>query len=71
MPVPIIFFAMAQRARGRDFLQGHKRQPFRDVPCLLKRMLSYRTPTLRAVFRRLRGTKDVAKHYQLHTRRDR
>ena len=61
MPVPIIDL-FGPGGLGKDLPCRAKQQPFFEIALPLKRMLSHRTLTLRAVFRRLRGTKDV-KHY--------
>ncbi len=70
MPVPIIDLFAGPGGLGEGFasLQGHKRQPFFEIALSIEKdAVAHRTLTLRAVFRRLRGTKDV-KHYYSYIR---
>lgn len=70
MPVPIIDLFAGPGGLGEGFasLQGHNRQPFFEIALSIEKdAVAHRTLTLRAVFRRLRGTKDV-KHYYSHIR---
>lgn len=66
MPVPIIDLFAGPGGLGEGFasLQGHKRQPFFEIALSIEKdAVAHRTLTLRAVFRRLRGTKDVRHYY--------
>lgn len=70
MPVPIIDLFAGPGGLGEGFasLQGYKRQPFFEIALSIEKdAVAHRTLTLRAVFRRLRGTKDV-KHYYSYIR---
>src|SRR3546814_14329969 len=70
VPVPIIDLFAGPGGLGEGFasLQGHKRQPFFEIALSIEKdAVAHRTLTLRAVFRRLRGTKDV-KHYYSYIR---
>ncbi len=65
MPVPIIDLFAGPGGLGEGFasLMGHARKPFFEIALSIEKdEVAHRTLTLRAVFRRLRGTKDV-KHY--------
>lgn len=66
MPIPIIDLFAGPGGLGEGFasLRGHDRQPcFEIVLSIEKTEVAYRTLMLRAVFRRLRGTKDVRHYY--------
>ncbi|TNE77741.1 MAG: DNA cytosine methyltransferase [Gammaproteobacteria bacterium] len=70
MPVPIIDLFAGPGGLGEGFasLQDHKRQPYFEIGLSIEKdAVAHRTLTLRAVFRRLRGTKDV-KHYYSYIR---
>ena len=70
MPIPIIDLFAGPGGLGEGFaaLKGHKQQPaFRIGLSIEKDAVAHRTLTLRAVFRQLRGTKDV-KHYYSYIR---
>lgn len=70
MPVPVIDLFAGPGGLGEGFasLQGHKRQPFFEIALSIEKdAVAHRTLTLRAVFRRLRGSKDV-KHYYSYIR---
>lgn len=70
MPVPIIDLFAGPGGLGEGFasLKGHKKQPFFEIGLSIEKdVVAHRTLTLRAVFRRLRGTKDV-KHYYSYIR---
>lgn len=66
MPIPIIDLFAGPGGLGEGFasLQGHKRQPFFEIGLSIEKdAVAHRTLTLRAVFRRLRGTKNVEHYY--------
>lgn len=70
MPIPIIDLFAGPGGLGEGFasLKGHKRQPFFEIGLSIeKEAVAHRTLTLRAVFRRLRGTREV-KHYYSYIR---
>lgn len=70
MPVPIIDLFAGPGGLGEGFasLKGHKQQPFFEIGLSIEKTeVAHRTLTLRAVFRRLRGTKEV-RHYYRHIR---
>lgn len=65
MPVPIIDLFAGPGGLGEGFasLRDRRRQPFFEIGLSIEKdPVAHRTLTLRAVFRRLRGTRDV-KHY--------
>lgn len=66
MPVPIIDLFAGPGGLGEGFasLKGNKQQPFFEIGLSIEKdAVAHRTLTLRAVFRRLRGTKDVRHYY--------
>lgn len=66
MPIPVIDLFAGPGGLGEGFasLQGHKRQPFFEIALSIEKdAVARRTLTLRAVFRRLRGTSDARHHY--------
>lgn len=66
MPVPIIDLFAGPGGLGEGFasLKDHKKQPFFEIGLSIEKdAVAHRTLTLRAVFRRLRGTKDVRHYY--------
>ncbi len=70
MPVPVIDLFAGPGGLGEGFasLQGHNRQPYYEIALSIEKdAVAHRTLTLRAVFRRLRGTSDV-RHYYRHIR---
>ncbi len=70
MPVPVIDLFAGPGGLGEGFasLKGYKRQSFFEIALSIEKdAAAHRTLTLRVVFRRLRGTKDV-KHYYSYTR---
>ncbi len=70
MPVSVIDLFAGPGGLGEGFasLEGHKRQPFFEIGLSIEKDgVAHRTLMLRAVFRRLRGTKDV-KHYYSYIR---
>jgi DNA (cytosine-5)-methyltransferase 1 len=70
MPVPIIDLFAGPGGLGEGFasLRGYKRQAFFEIGLSIEKdAVAHRTLMLRAVFRRLRGTKDV-KHYYSYMR---
>ena len=72
MPVPIIDLFAGPGGLGEGFasLRGQKKQAFFEISLSIeKSSVAHRTLTLRAVFRRLRGTKDV-QHYYSYIRGD-
>lgn len=72
MPVPIIDLFAGPGGLGEGFasLKDHKKQPvFRIALSIEKDAVAHRTLSLRSVFRRLRGTKDV-KYYYRYVRGD-
>ena len=65
MPIPIIDLFAGPGGLGEGFasLRDHRRQPYFEIGLSIEKdPVAHRTLTLRAVFRRLRGTKDI-KHY--------
>ncbi len=72
MPVPIVDLFAGPGGLGEGFasLKGHRQQPFFENGLSIeKSAVAHRTLTLRAVFRRLRGTKNV-EHYYSYIRGD-
>lgn len=70
MPVPIIDLFAGPGGLGEGFasLRDRKKKPFFEIVLSIEKdPVAHRTLTLRAVFRRLRGTKDV-KHYYSYIR---
>src|SRR3990167_5094697 len=70
MPVPIIDIFAGPGGLGEGFssLKDHKRQPFFKIGLSIEKdPVAHRTLMLRAVFRRLSGSKDV-KHYYRYVR---
>ena len=70
MPVPIIDLFAGPGGLGEGFasLKGHEGKAFFEIGLSIeKNPVAHRTLTLRAVFRRLRGTKDV-RHYYSYVR---
>lgn len=70
MPVPIIDLFAGPGGLGEGFvsLKGPKRQPFFEIGLSIEKdTVAHQTLMLRAVFRRLRGTKDI-KHYYSYIR---
>lgn len=70
MPVPIIDLFAGPGGLGEGFasLRGQKKQAVFEIGLSIEKTpVAHRTLTLRAVFRRLRGTKDV-KHYYSYIR---
>jgi len=70
MPVPIIDLFAGPGGLGEGFssLRGQKKQAFFEIGLSIEKTpVAHRTLMLRAVFRRLRGTKDV-KHYYNYIR---
>lgn len=70
MPIPIIDLFAGPGGLGEGFssLKGHGGKAFFEIGLSIeKNPVAHRTLTLRAVFRRLRGTKDV-KHYYSYIR---
>lgn len=70
MPVPIIDLFAGPGGLGEGFasLRDHKRHPFFEIGLSIEKdAVAHRTLTLRALFRRLRGTKHV-KHYYSYIR---
>lgn len=70
MPIPIIDLFAGPGGLGEGFasLKGHGGKPFFEIGLSIEKdPVAHRTLTLRAVFRRLRGTKDV-KHYYSYIR---
>ena len=62
MPIPIIDLFAGPGGFGEGFssLRDHKRQPvFKIALSIEKDPIAHRTLMLRAVFRQLRGTKDI------------
>lgn len=66
MPIPIIDLFAGPGGLGEGFssLRDHRRKPYFEI-CLSieKDPVAHRTLTLRAVFRHLRGTKDIKYYY--------
>ncbi|MEA3300929.1 MAG: DNA cytosine methyltransferase [Pseudomonadota bacterium] len=72
MPVPIIDLFAGPGGLGEGFasLRGYKRKPFFEIALSIEKdAVAHKTLMLRAVFRRLRGTRDV-KHYYSYIRGD-
>lgn len=72
MPVPVIDLFAGPGGLGEGFasLKGHDGTPFFEIGLSIEKdPVAHRTLTLRAVFRQLRGTKDV-KHYYSYVRRE-
>lgn len=70
MPVPIIDLFAGPGGLGEGFasLKGHGGKAFFEIGLSIeKNPVAHRTLTLRAVFRRLRGTKDI-RHYYSYVR---
>ncbi|MGE3298081.1 MAG: hypothetical protein AB7I68_12120 [Porticoccaceae bacterium] len=70
MPVPVIDLFAGPGGLGEGFasLRSHKRQAFFEIGISIEKdPVAHRTLTLRAVFRRLRGTNNV-KHYYSYIR---
>jgi len=70
MPVPIIDLFAGPGGLGEGFasLKGHRQQSFFEIGLSIEKTeVAHRTLALRAVFRRLRGTKDV-RHYYSYVR---
>ncbi|MDP2015424.1 DNA cytosine methyltransferase, partial [Hydrogenophaga sp.] len=70
MPIPIVDLFAGPGGLGEGFssLKGHGGKAFFEIGLSIeKNPVAHRTLTLRAVFRRLRGTKDV-KHYYSYIR---
>ena len=70
MPIPIIDLFAGPGGLGEGFasLKGHKQQSFFEIGLSIEKdPVAHKTLMLRAVFRRLRGTKDV-KHYYRYLR---
>lgn len=66
MPVPVIdlFAGPGGLAEGFASLKGYKQKPVFEIGLSIeKNAIAHRTLTLRAVFRRLRGTKDIEHYY--------
>lgn len=66
MTVPIIDLFAGPGGLGEGFssLKGHEQQPFFEIGLSIEKdPVAHRTLTLRAVFRRLRGTKNVKYYY--------
>jgi len=72
MPIPVIDLFAGPGGLGEGFasLKSHDGKPFFEIGLSIERdPVAHKTLTLRAVFRRLRGTKDV-KHYYSYIRRE-
>lgn len=70
MPVPIIDLFAGPGGLGEGFasLRDHRRRPYFEIALSIEKdPVAHRTLTLRAVFRRLRGTKGI-KHYYSYIR---
>ena len=70
MSVPVIDLFAGPGGLGEGFasLQGHQGRPFFEIALSIEKdAVAHRTLMLRAVFRRLRGSKDV-KHYYSYMR---
>ena len=66
MPVPIIDLFAGPGGLGEGFssLKDHKRRAFFKIGLSIEKdVVAHRTLTLRSVFRRLRGTKDIRHYY--------
>lgn len=66
MPIPIIDLFAGPGGLGEGFaaLKDHQRQPVFEIGLSIEKdAIAHKTLTLRAVFRRLRGTKDVKDYY--------
>jgi DNA (cytosine-5)-methyltransferase 1 len=67
MPVPIIDLFAGPGGLGEGFasLRGRARQPFFEIGLSIEKdTVAHQTLALRAVFRRLRGTKDIRHYYR-------
>jgi DNA (cytosine-5)-methyltransferase 1 len=72
MPIPIIDLFAGPGGLGEGFasLKGHDGNPFFEIGLSIEKdPVAHKTLTLRAVFRRLSGTKDM-KHYYSFVRRE-
>lgn len=68
IPVIDVFAGPGGLGEGFASLLGHDRQPFFEIALSIEKdVVAHRTLTLRAVFRRLRGTRDI-KHYYSYVR---
>lgn len=66
MPIPIIDLFAGPGGLGEGFasLRGHQHEPFFEIGLSIEKTeVAHRTLMLRAVFRRLRGTKNVRHYY--------
>lgn len=66
MPIPIIDLFAGPGGLGEGFasLRDHRRQPYFEIGLSIEKdPVAHRTLTLRTVFRRLRGTKDIRHYY--------
>lgn len=72
MPIPIIDLFAGAGGLGEGFssLRDHKNEPVFDIALSIEKdPIAHRTLTLRAVFRRLRGTKHI-QHYYAYIRKE-
>jgi DNA (cytosine-5)-methyltransferase 1 len=70
LPIPVIdiFAGPGGLGEGFAYLKGRSRERYFEIALSIEKdVIAHRTLTLRAVFRRLRGTKDV-KHYYSYIR---